>query len=109
MPGGTARSAAPRELADDPDRWPDAVIADGAARVVQHVARAAGRRIAQLGLSLRAVESATGVSRMSVAALMEGSSWPDLLTVVSLEDGLDCPLWPGSPGLGSAHAMPFEP
>ena len=109
MPGGTARSATPRELADDPDRWPESVIEDGPARVVQYVARAAGQRIAQLGLSLRGVEGATGVSRMAVAALIEGSSWPDVLTVVSLEDGLDCPLWPGSSRLGSIHAGPIEP
>lgn len=109
MPGGHARSAAPRDLARDPERWPEAAIADGPARVVQHVARLAAEEIARRGISLRGVEALTGVSRMAVGPLLEGTSWPDVLTVVRLEEGLGCPLWPGARGIGSHRAEPFKP
>jgi ASC-1-like (ASCH) protein len=92
-------------MAEESERWPDTVISDNAARVVQHIARAAGERIAALKWSLRAVEAATGVSRMAVAALIEGSSWPDVQTVVRLEVGLNCRLWPASTRLMSRHAI----
>ena len=107
MPGGHARSTAPRDLARDPERWPYAVIADDAARVVQHIARALEQELSRRRLSVRGVEAVTGASRMAVTPLVNGDSWPDVLTVVRLERGLGCPLWPGMGEIASVHAKPF--
>ena len=109
MPGGHARSAPPRDHARDPELWPEAVITDAAARVVQHIARALRAEIARRKLSHRDVEAATGVSRMAIGPLVEGKSWPDVLTVVRLEQGLGCPLWPGIVELRSVHEEPLMP
>ncbi|WP_371656787.1 MULTISPECIES: hypothetical protein [unclassified Streptomyces] len=53
MVGGSARSRAPRELARDPQAWPDAVIDDVAAAVVQAIARRLAAALAERGLSRR--------------------------------------------------------
>jgi hypothetical protein len=56
MAGGRGRSVAPRELAADPENWPNAVILDHPqARVVQAIARALARHVDQEGLGLRRV------------------------------------------------------
>lgn len=103
MPGGRARSTAPRDFARDPDHWPDAAIADGAAAVVQHIARTLAAALAARGMSLRAMEVATGVNRQTATLLLDGLSWPDIVTVCRLEDGLGLALWPGATVPGSRH------
>lgn len=104
MPGGRGRSTAPRDLARDPDRWPDAAVDDPAAAVVQHIAKALAAALAERGMSLRAMAEATGVNRQTTTLLLNGLSWPDVLTVCRLEDGLGLALWPGATVPGSRHA-----
>jgi hypothetical protein len=43
--------------------------------------------------TLRAVEQLTEVDRSTLAAILNGQTWPDTLTLARLEIGLDQPLW----------------
>ncbi|WP_331798334.1 hypothetical protein [Streptomyces sp. CS62] len=55
MTGGRGRSVAPRELATDPENWPDAVIPNHPqARVVQAIARSLARHVNQERVSVSA-------------------------------------------------------
>lgn len=104
MPGGQARSVPPRELARDPENWPEATIPDHPqARVVQAIASALTRHMTSQGLGLRRVAALSGVNRQAVANLLVGSSWPDVATLSRLEDGLGIGLYPGVSGPGSRH------
>lgn len=104
MTGGRGRSVSPRELARDPENWPEAAIPDHAqARVVQAIARALTRHMTRQGLGLRRVADLSGVNRQAVANLLAGSSWPDVATLSRLEDGLGVGLYPGASGPGSMH------
>ncbi|MFB6650934.1 helix-turn-helix domain-containing protein [Streptomyces microflavus] len=104
MPGGTQRSTTPRDLAVDPDAWPHAtVLGHPQARVVQALARALGARLEEQGLSLRQAATLTGVNRQAIVNLLGGISWPDVVTVSLLEDGLGVALWPGAASPASAE------
>jgi ribosome-binding protein aMBF1 (putative translation factor) len=103
MPGGLGRSIAPREHAADPDHWIDSRVGDPPARVVQHIARTLLAALAAKGWSLRDVASASRVNRQAIANIIAGLSWPDVVTIVRLEDALGVPLWPSARGLASGH------
>jgi transcriptional regulator with XRE-family HTH domain len=96
MVGGMNRRTPPRELAADPETWPDCHLDDPGAAAVQEVARTLATVIAGRGLSLRAVADASGVNRQAVADLINGRSWPDVATVARLAGGLGARLWPRS-------------
>ncbi|WP_431916372.1 hypothetical protein [Nonomuraea jabiensis] len=73
MVGGRARSAAPRELAEDPQAWPHAnLVGHPAAAVVQQIAAALAGILAERRLSLRGLATASGVNRQSIADLLAG-------------------------------------
>ncbi|MEO3873676.1 helix-turn-helix transcriptional regulator [Nonomuraea sp. B12E4] len=99
MVGGRARSAAPRELAEDPQAWPHADLAAyPAAAVVQQIAAALAGVLDERRLSLRGLAAASGVNRQSIADLLAGRSWPDVATIALLETALGLRLWPqGAP------------
>ncbi|GAA3847155.1 hypothetical protein GCM10022226_83330 [Sphaerisporangium flaviroseum] len=99
MVGGRARSAAPRDLAEDPQTWPHADLArHPAAAVIQQIAAALADILAERRLSLRGLAAASGVNRQSIADLLAGRSWPDVATVALLETALRVRLWPeGTP------------
>lgn len=74
--------------------WPTAKLdgdaaAEAAQAFVVRLAAATGE------LSLRGVESATGVDHTTVARILSGDTWPDMATVAHLEHGLGADLWPG--------------
>lgn len=74
--------------------WPEAKLdgdpaAEAAQRFVARLAAAVG------ALSLRGVETATGVDHDTVARILRGDTWPDIATVAHLEHGLGVDLWPG--------------
>lgn len=104
MTGGRGRSTAPRELAGDPERWPDAVIPHPQARVIQSIAREVVVQLERQGLSLRRLADLSGVNRQVIANLIAGGSWVDVATVSRLEDALGIGLYPGTTGPGSGHA-----
>lgn len=103
MPGGVGRSTAPREFAADQDRWTYPLAEDPAARVVQHVARALRAAIDERRWSLRDTAAASQVNRQAIANMLAGLSWPDVVTIVRLEEALGTGLWPGAAGVASRH------
>lgn len=48
-------------------------------------------------LSLRGVETETGVDHDTVRRIVAGQVWADTWTVARLEDGLHVQLWPSRP------------
>jgi transcriptional regulator with XRE-family HTH domain len=51
-------------------------------------------RAALEGRSLRQAKALTGVDHTTIAAILNGTVWPDLHTLARLEHGLDADLWP---------------
>jgi transcriptional regulator with XRE-family HTH domain len=45
-------------------------------------------------MSLRSLQGLTGVSPSTALTVLSGSNWPDLHTIVRLEQGLGVALWP---------------
>jgi hypothetical protein len=87
MVGGLARSRPPRELARDPEAWPEAVIlGNEAASVVQDIARALAAALGGQERSLRQAAAGSGVNRQAIADLLAGRCWPDVATVARLEN-----------------------
>ncbi|GHE36847.1 hypothetical protein GCM10017673_44240 [Streptosporangium violaceochromogenes] len=102
MVGGQARARAPRELADDPDAWPNADLSGHvAAETVQHIARHLAVAIDAQHLSLRRLATTSEVNRQAIADLLAGRSWPDVATVARLGRAVGKSLWPGPNGDGS--------
>jgi len=85
----------PRDLAADPEDWAAAPIDDLAAERARQVAVAL--RAAVDGLSLRAVEARTGVTKQTVANILRGLHSPTIETISRLEEGLGVDLWPAGP------------
>ena len=104
MPAGLGRSTAPREHAPDPERWTERDAQDPPARVVQYIALALGAAIEGRGWSLRETAAASRVNRQAIANILAGESWPDVVTIVRLEDTLGVPLWPGAGVIASGHS-----
>lgn len=75
--------------------WPYAVM-DGVrqAQVGQAVARALSEAMERRGLSANALATASGVNRQVISNILAGTVWPDMFTLVSLEETLDEVLWP---------------
>ena len=94
MVGGRARARPPRQLAGDPEAWPEQPSTDPAAEAVRHIARALAGVLRERGLSLRAVADGSGVNRQAIADLLAGRSWPDVATVARLADFTRAGLWP---------------
>jgi len=88
------------------DRWPDRESDDPAVEVARRLANAL--RTAMGGRSLRAIGDATGVDHTTVAAILNGTTWPDLSTIARLEAGLDVDLWPHGVARSSSRAGPTK-
>ncbi|TFD74893.1 XRE family transcriptional regulator [Cryobacterium sp. Sr8] len=84
---------APAELCVD---WPTTASDDPVAEVARlltlNLRRAIGDR------SVREVARITAVDRATIGAVLNGLSWPDIVTLAKLESGLGCSLWPGITG-----------
>lgn len=98
MVGGMKRRTPPRELAHDPESWPEAGLVEPGAAAVQHIAGALAAVMSERRLSLRSLAEASGVNRQAIADLLAGRSWPDVATVARLGTALDAPLWPQAVG-----------
>ncbi|GGM00091.1 hypothetical protein GCM10010129_49600 [Streptomyces fumigatiscleroticus] len=95
MPRGDKRRRSPAEYVTD-GAWPHAVLDDHhGARVAQEVAARLCRVIGERGWSVAEVSRRSGVSRMTVAQVLDGAVWCDLLTIANLEKALEVDLWPG--------------
>jgi len=82
--------ALPAELCED---WPEVPCADPVAekarQLVLNLRTAIGER------SIREVAIMAGVDRATIGAVLQGKSWPDIVTLAKLEHELG-PLWPRS-------------
>ncbi|KQO97497.1 hypothetical protein ASF30_13780 [Leifsonia sp. Leaf264] len=64
-----------------------------------------GRLRAAVGdRSIRSVAAASGLNHATLAAVLNGSTWPDAETVAKLELGLQADLWPGRVDPGTSRA-----
>ncbi|MFF7249909.1 helix-turn-helix domain-containing protein [Embleya sp. NPDC008237] len=93
-----ARQRPPRDLARDPETWPQATIDDIAAAAVQSIARNLELVMHERRLSLRRTALGSGVNRQTIANLLAGTAWPDVATVARLEAFLGAALYPCSRG-----------
>lgn len=92
--------------------WPRASLADHhGARVAQRVARRLGEAMARQRLSAKRLGRISGVNRQTIANVLNGVVWPDLLTIANLEHALQERLWPGPalPGAGERSGEADEP
>jgi len=78
------------------------------AQVAQAVARALAEAMAKQKLSANKLAISSGVNRQVITNILVGDTWPDLLTIATLEQVLKQRLWPdhlawpesGDPGAG---------
>ncbi|MFD9435271.1 helix-turn-helix domain-containing protein [Streptomyces sp. NPDC060002] len=64
------------------------------ALVAQAIARRLAEAMTEQQLSANALARKSGVNRQVVANVLNGTVWPDMLTVVDLEGALGVKLWP---------------
>ena len=89
-----ARTMSPRPARELPANlcvdWPnlpsDDPVAEQARQLVINLREAMGER------SIQQVATITGVDRATIGAMLLGRSWPDIVTLAKLENGLG-PLW----------------
>lgn len=75
--------------------WPHAVLADHhAAEVAQVVAQRLSEAMAGRGMSANRLARLSGVNRQTIANVLAGTVWPDLMTIANLEKHLGWRLWP---------------
>lgn len=91
----------PSQLAPD---WPN----EPADEATVEVARALALRLREVmdGRSAREVGRIAGVDFTTVSAILNGTTWPDLMTLARLEAGLGADLWP--PGVASRGGSAAE-
>ncbi|HEX4402888.1 MAG TPA: helix-turn-helix transcriptional regulator [Galbitalea sp.] len=80
----------PAELCDN---WPNIPSLDADAEIARQLALRL--RAAMKGASLRETARATGVDRATIGTILNGGSWPDIITLAKLEREFG-PLWPGT-------------
>jgi transcriptional regulator with XRE-family HTH domain len=82
-----------KSLSELTESWPIAVSDDPIGEVARLFARNVRAGIGEK--SIRSVATASGLSHVTLLAILEGRVWPDLATIARLERGLDAELWPG--------------
>jgi lambda repressor-like predicted transcriptional regulator len=91
----SSRAKAPRGFVRT-GQWPHADLADHhGARVAQALARRLAAAMDHHGFSANRLATAAGINRQTIANVLAGTGWPDLLTIASLEQALQTDLWPG--------------
>lgn len=76
----------PRDLTTG---WPDQPSPDAAGEVARTLAVRLQNALGELGMSVRALERASGVDEATIRKLLAGTSWPDLRTIARIEIALD--------------------
>lgn len=98
MVRGDSRARRPRDFVCSGE-WPHAVLADHHAAVVaQLVAQRLAEAMAGRGMSANRLARLSGVNRQTVANVLAGMVWPDLMTIANLEKHLGRRLWPEESG-----------
>ena len=96
----------PRAHLRQPTQWPFGELAVDvpAARYAQRLA--ANLHHALNGGSYRSLERTSGVTHCTIAAVANGTTWPDLVTIAKLEWAIGHPLWPGAELLAAEPRRP---
>lgn len=101
--GNDSRAVRPCEFVIGGD-WPYAGLADHhGARVAQGVARRLAEAMARQRVSAKRLGMISGVNRQTIANVLAGTVWPDLLTIANLEHALAARLWPAPPPPGAGE------
>lgn len=75
--------------------WPHALMQPHRdALVAQAIARRLAEAMTDQQMSSNAVSRRSGVNRQVIANVLNGTVWPDMLTMVDLEGALGVMLWP---------------
>lgn len=94
VPGGLRRAKKPSSFVVDGE-WPHAMMEPHrGALVAQAIARKLAAAMAERGSSANALAQKSGVNRQVITNVLNGSVWPDMLTIVDLEGALGVLLWP---------------
>lgn len=101
--GGRPERKTPAELVAG---WPDEVAVDPVVETARRLAL--NLRGALTGTSVRDAARAAEVNYTTVYAILNGTTWPDLMTLARLEAGLDADLWPVGVARAQASASPTE-
>jgi hypothetical protein len=88
-----SRPVRPKPNAGDPEGWPSRELEDPTAEIARRFVLNVRDRIGSS--SLRSIDKATGVDHNTLARVLAGETWPDLVTIARLERGLRANLWPG--------------
>ena len=76
--------------------WPDGTLKSGApavAEVARHVAIVLRDLTEPYGISRREAARRAGMSQKAILNLLNGKTWPTLITIARLEQALGIPLW----------------
>lgn len=112
VPRGDSRSLRPCDYAHTQAWLEEDIITHHGAGVAQQLARRLTGSMADGCWSTAALSRRSGVNRLSIAHILAGRTWPDLLTVASLEQVLDRDLWPSDsslPDQASSHESAAAP
>lgn len=86
----------PAELTEE---WPNTVSPDVAGETARLLA--VNLRRSMGGASIRSTADIAGVDEGTIRKLLSGARWPDLRTIVLLEQAVGTPLWPANSGDGA--------
>ena len=92
--------------------WPDGTLKTGApavAAVAQHIAIVLRDLTKPYGISRRQAAKRAGLSQKAVLNLLNGNTWPTVVTIARLEQALGIPLWDGRHHAGGDVALEPEP
>jgi transcriptional regulator with XRE-family HTH domain len=81
----------PVDLAPGP--WPEKPSSDPAGEIARKLVLNLQRALTTQK-SIRAVATLAGIDHTTILKILAGRSWPDLHTIVRLEQSLGVPLWP---------------
>lgn len=84
--------------------WPHGQPVAGAPRALEH-ARSVAIRLAEAvdGRSVTEVAEASNLARSTIYDLINGKTWPDLVSLGQLEEALGVPLLPPLPDRDGVH------
>lgn len=95
--GDESRARKPRDYVLEGD-WPQASLADHhGAHVAQQLAARLAEAMGRQAVSAKRLGVISGVNRQTIANVLAGAVWPDLITIANLERALQRQLWPEFP------------
>jgi hypothetical protein len=85
----------PREFVAPGGDWPDGPFLSGTPQEIVYAAHLAARLRELVGeQTVVALAHSVGVTRSALHGILNGSRWPDAVTIARIELGTQQPLWP---------------